>query len=72
MQQWAPKRKFVGIALVHHDSVETQPSQIADKLVEHWKPVFSARPVIEELLEDGVDDGDHGGRAQGDAHHLLG
>ena len=29
--------------------------------------------VVEELLlEDGVDDGDHGGRAKGDAHHLLG
>ena len=28
--------------------------------------------VVDELLEDGVDDGDHGGRAQGDAHRLLG
>ena len=51
MQQWAPKRKFVGIALVHHRSIETAPSQVAAGLVEHWAPVFSARPVDEELLQ---------------------
>ena len=51
MQQWAPKRKFVGIALVHHRSIETVPSQVAAGLVEHWAPVFTARPVDEELLQ---------------------
>ena len=50
MQQWAPKRKFVGIALVHHNSVDSQPSQVAAGLVEHWAPVFTARPVDEDLL----------------------
>ena len=51
MQQWAPKRKFVGIALAHHNSLATQPEDVAYGLADHWAPVFSARPIDQNMLD---------------------
>ena len=51
MRQWAPKRKFVGISLMHDGAANAEPQYVAGKLAQHWQPVFSAKDVDQDLLQ---------------------
>ena len=51
MRQWAPQQKFVGIAVVQDGCANADPKFVAERLVQHWQPIFSSKPVDKELMQ---------------------